>query len=208
MRLALRLVLPSVFAVILHAIPSLAFPLSSGSASENNPTTDAISRIPPPSNVTSIDVNSFRKHVYRVQGTNVVLTISLGKWIEGIELASFLHLTEDFVTSQAVRHGYNTLLPMGTFEYSLGEELGVFAESSQALVYQMTWGILKDSIKGLQKFLVELRNFREAECRVNMADPAGSFVGYVNLKIRKAHSKLDLARDVLTLPTKNHDSRL
>lgn len=207
MRLALRLVLPSVLAVILHAIPSLAFPLSSASASENNPTTDAISRIPPPSNVTGINVNSFRKHVYRVQGTNVVLRISLGKRIEGIELASFLHITGDFVTSQAARHGYNTLVPMGTFEYSLGEELGVFAESSP-LVYQMTWGILKDSIKGLQDFLVGLRNFREAECFVNMADPAGSFVGYVDLKIRKAPSKLHLARDVLTLPTENHDSKL
>ncbi|KAL9018836.1 MAG: hypothetical protein Q9185_003854 [Variospora sp. 1 TL-2023] len=96
---------------------------------------------------------------------------------------------------------------MGTFEYSLGEELGVFAESS-LLVNQMTWGILKDSIKGLQDFLVGLRNFREAECRVNMADPAGSFVGYVDLKIRKASSKLHLARDVLTLPTVNHDSKV
>ncbi|KAI4092428.1 MAG: hypothetical protein LQ344_003494 [Seirophora lacunosa] len=217
MRLALRLLLPLAFAVTLHAIPR-------GSSSENVPTTDPIPHTLPPSYVkspvsdthvarlstreTRLDVTGLKKYVYRVQDTNVVLTISLGKRMERIELASFLDVTEDFVLKQTVRYGYNALLPMGTFEWSLGEELEVFAESSPALAHQMTWGVLKDAIKGLQDFLVGLGYYREAACRVSMADPAGSFVGFLDLHFRREPHQLHVARDASTIPVVKDNSNL
>lgn len=220
MQLAFRLVLPLVLAVTLHTIPRLAFPLSSGSSSPNVPTTDIDAYTLPRSTVrttpsykhsanvitseASFNVTGIKKYVFPVQDTNVVLTIHLGKRLDRISLGIFLDVTEDFVTTQVRRTGPDAILPMGMFEWDMGEDLQLFAESSLVLDHQMTWAILMNAIKGLQDFLIGLQNYREASCQVSLVGPARTFVGYLDLRTRLERPKTNVGRDVPTVLVVNH----
>lgn len=212
----MRLVLPLILSVALHATPRLAAPLLPSASSEGGPNTDIWAASPPRSNgqilplathsatfSTSngpINVNSSRKHVFPVQDTNVVLTISLGKPLDRQPLTSFLALAHDLVTRKVERHGADTVLPMGMFEWDLGEELEIFAESSLTLDRQMTWVILMDAIKGLQGFLIGLRYYREATCQISLSGPMRTFVGYIDLRAKPSSSTINVARSLPAIP--------
>ncbi|KAL8897939.1 MAG: hypothetical protein Q9207_006954 [Kuettlingeria erythrocarpa] len=211
-----RLVLPLILSVALHAIPRLAAPLLLSASAEEGPNTDISANSPPRSNgqilpldthlatfSTSngpINVNSSRKHVFPVQDTNVVLTISLGKQLDRQPLTNFLALAYDLVTRQVERHGADTVLPLGMFEWNLGEELEIFAESSLTMDRQMTWVILLDAIEGLQDFLIGLRYYREAACQVSLAGAMRTFVGYIDLRAKPSSSRIHVARSLPAIP--------
>lgn len=220
MQLVVRLVLPLVLAVALHAIPRLASPLIPDASSEDGPTTLISAHSEPRSNaqISSLDthltvppttdapvnVTSSKKHIFPVQDTDVVLTISLGKRLDIEPLASFLALAQDLVTGRVERDGADTVLPMGMFEWDLGEGLEIFAESSVDLGHQMTWVILMDAIKGLRDFLVGLKNYREAACQVSLAGTVRTSVGYIDLRTKPTSSEINVRRSFPTIPVVDH----
>lgn len=220
MRFAIRLALPLILTITLRAIPCLASPLSSGACPEKILTTDISTETLPRSKeqttptdtyLTSINtfkapynVAGFKKYIFPVRDSDVVLTIDLRKRVDKAHLANFLEVAEDHVGAQVVRSGPEATLPMGMFEWDLGEDLEIFAESSLTLLRPMTWSILRDAIRGLQEFLTGLKNYREAACRVNLGDPIGLFTGYIDLKARVRTPKTKVTRDVPTLPLGNN----
>ncbi|KAL8762144.1 MAG: hypothetical protein Q9184_001800 [Pyrenodesmia sp. 2 TL-2023] len=220
MQLIVRLVLPLVLAVALHAIPRLASPLIPDASSEDGPTTLISAHSRPRSNVqissldthltvastkdAPVNVTSSKKHIFPVPDTDVVLTISLGKRLDIEPLASLVALAEDLVIRQVGRDGADTVLPMGMFEWDLGEGLEILAENSVTLEHQMTWVILMDAIKGLQEFLDGLENYREAACQVSLAGSVRTSVGYINLRIKPTSSEINVRRSLPTIPVVDH----
>ncbi|KAI4172956.1 MAG: hypothetical protein LQ343_003243 [Gyalolechia ehrenbergii] len=216
---AFRLALPLLLALSLHAIPRLAFPLSSGAYPEKVPTTDisthALSGSKEQTTSTDTPLTSLttpnapynitgpREYIFRVQDSDVVLIIRLGKPVEKGALASFLEVAKDHVEQQAAGYGPNQLLPSGMFEWDLGERLEIDAKTSPALIAPMTWSIFVDAIGGLREFLVGLKSGREAACRVMIGDAFGLFAGYVELRTRVPAPKAHIARDVPILPVVN-----
>lgn len=224
MQLVVRLILPLVLAVALHAIPRLASPLIPGASSENGPITVTNAYPRPRYNVqiSSLDthltvasttdapvrVTSSKEHVFPVQDTNVVLAINLGKRLDIEPLASFLVHAEDLVTSQIENHGADTVLTMGRFEWDLGEELEIIAGSSVTLDHQMTWVMLMNAVKGLQDFLVGLKNYREAACQVSLAGSVRTSVGYIDLRIKPTSSGINVRRSLPIIPVGNHHTNM
>ncbi|KAL8719076.1 MAG: hypothetical protein Q9225_003871 [Loekoesia sp. 1 TL-2023] len=150
------------------------------------------------------NVAGFKKYIFPVRDSDLVLTIDLGKRVDKVHLASFLEVAKDHVGTQIARFGPEAVLPLGIFEWDLGEDLEIFAESSLTLLRPMTWSILRDAIRGLQEFLIGLKNYREAACRVHLGDPIGLFIGYIDLKARVRIPKTKVTRDVPTLPLGNN----
>ncbi|KAL8937230.1 MAG: hypothetical protein Q9211_003787 [Gyalolechia sp. 1 TL-2023] len=219
---ALRPALSLFLTLSLHASPRLAFPLSSATYPEKVPTTDIsphalprsiehttstdslLPRVTPPHALSN--TIGLKTHIFPVQGSNVVLIISLGNRVTRVALPSLLERAKDHVEKQIARYGPNGVLPSGRFQLDVGERLEIDASTSPALIAPMTWSILRDVIEGLQEFLVGPRN-REASCRVMIGDALGLFTGNVNLRTRVAAPKTPVARDFPTLPVGN-DSKL
>ncbi|KAL8699048.1 MAG: hypothetical protein Q9201_006222 [Fulgogasparrea decipioides] len=221
MRIALPLALPLVLAIAFHAIPRLAHPLSDVS-SDNGPRSD-ISTLPIPrsnvqlqpsattqsSNTTSRfppPLRSWKKYVFPIEGTGLALTISLGALLDKVRLAAFLAVTKDYVNGQRRRFGPNQGLPSGLFEYDLGDDIEISADSPASLTRHITWRILEDVIHGLQGFLVGMKNYREASCRVYAADPAGVFLGYVHVRKRSEPRQANIARSLPALVPADDDA--
>ncbi|KAL8737590.1 MAG: hypothetical protein Q9181_001532 [Wetmoreana brouardii] len=225
MRIALRLALPLVLAVALHAIPRLAHPLSSDVLAVslgNGPRTDiTIFPVPrsnvqlsPPttsqsSNTTSsfpTPLRSWKKYVFPIEGAGLALTIKLAAPLDKVHLAAFLAVTKDHVDRQRRRFGPNEGLPSGLFEYDLGEDIEISVDSPPSLTHHMTWRILEDVIHGLQEFLVGMKNYREASCCVFAADPAGLFLGYVDVRKRSQPRQANIARSLPALVSTDDNS--
>lgn len=196
MRIFFPLTSPVVLAVALHAIPRLlAYPLSSSNVStKSGPTTDISPLSIPPSSPTDRPLTSLNKYVFPLEGAGLVLTISLGASLDKVSLASFLAVTIDHVQDQRARFGPNAHLPSGWYDWDMGEEIGMVAESPTSLDHHMTWSILENVLRGLQEVTVEKKNYREVACRVNMAGPAGSFLGYVDVGRRSRRPRADAVR--------------
>ncbi|KAL9599618.1 MAG: hypothetical protein Q9219_003701 [cf. Caloplaca sp. 3 TL-2023] len=214
MKVALRLALSVVLAILVHALPGLASSLPSVSCPEKVPTTDTDIHTQPsrrqsvPQDLRLIgittsntlhNITGLKKYIFPVRDSNIVLTISLGKRLNRISLSSFLEVAEDYVSHQSVAYGPNTVLPLDTFEWDMGEDLEIIAITSHTFVRPMTWLILRDAIKGMQEFLIGLKNYREASCRVYWADASGLFTGHVNLRRRLTVPKTNVARDIPNL---------
>lgn len=224
MRVALRLALPFLLAFTSHANPRLASPSSSGPSSKTITANDISPHVLPRSVPQSwpsythlasdtaskepFNIIGLAKHVFPVPGTNVILTISLGKALENVALASFLGATEDHVQTQIARYGPNAVLPMGMFEWDLGEDLEMVAASPLELIHVMTWVDLKNAIKGLQEFLIGRQNYREAACRVSLSHPMGLFIGHVDVIKRPISGKINVGRSVTTIPGVNDNTNL
>ena len=220
MILALRLGLPLVLAISLHAIPRLAFPLSGSACPEEVQITDISTYTGPRSEVhtTSPDthlssistanvqyrVTGLKKHTFRVKDSDVVLSLSLGKPLDRASLIKFLEVAEDHVVGQVAKSGSNTTLPTRTFKWDTGEALAIFAESSLDSPSQMTWSILRDAIRGLQEFSITSTNYCEATCHIYLGNPTGPFAGVINLDSRQITPYKIVPRDSPTSPVANN----
>ncbi|KAL8949126.1 MAG: hypothetical protein Q9222_004737 [Ikaeria aurantiellina] len=212
-----------VLAIAIHAVPHLARQLSSSSSSSlTAPLSDvkssllstSTSQVPIVSDTPQSFANNhqaqsqfagLRKYIYPVPDTNIVLTLKLGERLDRITLASFLAVTKDFVERRIEQYGPDAALPQGLFHWDLGEELEINADSPPELDRPMTWTLLKDAITGLQEFLIGLKNYRAAACRVNFAGPGGAFLGYLDVRRRRQVAHTNAIRDLI-LPSLNATS--
>ncbi|KAL8716104.1 MAG: hypothetical protein Q9220_000009 [cf. Caloplaca sp. 1 TL-2023] len=212
-----------VLASTVHAVPHPARRSSTSSSLGSAASIDVKSSSLPPSvsHASALDTPRFladnhqiqsqiaglKKHIYPVPGTNIVLTLSLRERLDGVSLASFLAVTKDHVESLIARYGPDAGLPSGLFDWDMGEELEISVDSPPELDRPMTWALLKDTITGLQDFLIGSNNYRAASCRINFAGPRGAFLGYLNVGRRLKAAHKNAIRD-LVLPSLNATNTL
>ncbi|KAL8873532.1 MAG: hypothetical protein Q9174_001013 [Haloplaca sp. 1 TL-2023] len=237
MRVFLSLTSSILFALALHAIPRVsAHPLSLSDLSvDSGPRTDPTHSLSPsllsandePLNNRALprirdSVSGFRKYIFPIEGTNLVLTIRLGRSLkeQRISLGSLLAVTEQYVQDLRARFGDDGHLPNGLFEFDLHDGIEFAADSPPELASHITFAILESVVHGLSDFLMGLKNYREAACQVRTAGPEGQFLGsslsrrinvpinaavyidiraqWTRLDLRAVHSVLVIARQWAT----------
>lgn len=216
---------PLVFATTLHAIPRLAQPIVSAKEiptseislhSDNNvPRDNNLRSSSSPSDIlfsrtllsdSHFNVTGLNDYVYPVPQTDLILTITLGARLDGSSLAVFLDATEDVLVQAISRLGKDTGSPKNIFEFDLGEDLEFVAESLPALSQRLTWTFTKDTIAGLQQFLIQDKRYREASCRVNRASGDKAYLGSVDLRKRTTPPRTNLVRSLPHSPSSKKEN--